>query len=308
MKHLDPLYGEYEFDGVFRDLIQHDAVQRLKHVSMHGAGSLVVPELATPRYDHALGVAILVREYGSGEREQLAGLLHDVFTPSFAGALTLLGRDLAGAREELLGDGIGAVLADHGFDPDTVFDTEPFGVLTRAPPDIGADQLDHVCRDLVALEELEREDIRDLVAGLRVIDGRLVADSVDAANELLDASIAHAEQVRFRPELEAARVAMADLLDRALEEDIIEEQDLFARDDTVLEAIEDSRLADDLTAINPSMDVVNGGRRVPRHLTMVDPPVQDPYTRLSDIDPSAGDRLDGFQEETADEAGYGTPF
>jgi len=80
----DALYGEFEIDGVLEELIQSAPVQRLKGIHQAGAGYLVNRQWDITRYEHSLGVMLLIRRYGGSLEEQIAGLLHDVSHTAFS--------------------------------------------------------------------------------------------------------------------------------------------------------------------------------------------------------------------------------
>lgn len=76
-KEITTLYGTYTLDEpVLCELIESQAVQRLKKINHYGVRAYVIPEHYN-RYDHSIGVMLLVRRYGGGLYEQIAALLHD---------------------------------------------------------------------------------------------------------------------------------------------------------------------------------------------------------------------------------------
>lgn len=75
-KIKDFIYGEFEIDDVLVDLINCDAVQRLKNIHQVGATYLVKEDLDVTRYEHSVGVMLLIRLLGGSLEEQIAGLLH----------------------------------------------------------------------------------------------------------------------------------------------------------------------------------------------------------------------------------------
>lgn len=80
----DEIYGEYEVEAVLQDLIQSKPVQRLKGIHQGGASYLVNPKWNVTRYEHSMGVMLLIRRLGGSIEEQIAGLLHDVSHTAFS--------------------------------------------------------------------------------------------------------------------------------------------------------------------------------------------------------------------------------
>src|SRR5690242_7788429 len=76
---LQTIYGTFEIqEPVIIDLLESQAMQRLKKINQHGINDVVNPEYAFSRYDHSVGVFILTRMFGGSLEEQVAALLHDV--------------------------------------------------------------------------------------------------------------------------------------------------------------------------------------------------------------------------------------
>ncbi|WP_236671967.1 HD domain-containing protein [Enterococcus sp. BWB1-3] len=85
MKISDELYGEYELkDQVLIDLIQSKELQRLKEIHMAGPAYLLNPVWNETRYEHSIGVMLLIKKLGGSLEEQIAGLLHDVSHTAFS--------------------------------------------------------------------------------------------------------------------------------------------------------------------------------------------------------------------------------
>lgn len=80
----DPLYGEFEINGLLEDLIVSKPVQRLKGIHQAGAGFLVNSRWTISRFEHSVGVMLLIRQFGGSLQEQVAGLLHDVSHTAFS--------------------------------------------------------------------------------------------------------------------------------------------------------------------------------------------------------------------------------
>ena len=73
----DYLYGDYIVEEVIEELINTKEVQRLKNIHQGGASYLVNPNWNVSRYEHSIGVMLLIRLMGGDIEEQIAGLLHD---------------------------------------------------------------------------------------------------------------------------------------------------------------------------------------------------------------------------------------
>ncbi len=77
---LQTLYGDYEVvEPVIQELLVTSAVQRLHHIQQYGVEHYVRKKmLPYSRYEHSVGVMVLLKRFGASVQEQVAGLLHDV--------------------------------------------------------------------------------------------------------------------------------------------------------------------------------------------------------------------------------------
>ena len=81
---LDSIYGEHIVEGVLEELIVSKPVQRLKGIHQGGASYLVNEKWDVTRFDHSIGVMLLIKALGGSLEEQIAGLLHDVSYTAFS--------------------------------------------------------------------------------------------------------------------------------------------------------------------------------------------------------------------------------
>lgn len=76
---LTTLYGDFTIaEPVLIELLQDPYMQRLKHIRQYGTNYYTIKKQDFNRFDHSVGVFVLLRKYGASLNEQIAGLLHDV--------------------------------------------------------------------------------------------------------------------------------------------------------------------------------------------------------------------------------------
>ncbi|AIE78503.1 Deoxyguanosinetriphosphate triphosphohydrolase [Bacillus cereus] len=80
----DVLYREFEVDQIVEELIVSKSVQRLKGMHQNGASYLINGKWNVTRFDHSVGVMLLIKKLGGSVEEQIAGLLHDVSHTAFS--------------------------------------------------------------------------------------------------------------------------------------------------------------------------------------------------------------------------------
>src|ERR1700678_3028959 len=87
MRWHDRVYGRMTVeDAGILDLIGCPTFQRLKGVRQAGPSSLAFPFKDVTRFEHSLGVFVLLRRLRASRREQVAGLLHDISHTAFSHA------------------------------------------------------------------------------------------------------------------------------------------------------------------------------------------------------------------------------
>src|SRR5712691_11186943 len=81
----DQVLGTHRIsESVLIDLLQSSAITRLQGIHQSGGTYLVRAGRGTSRYDHVVGVMILIRQLGGSLEEQVAGLIHDVSHTAFS--------------------------------------------------------------------------------------------------------------------------------------------------------------------------------------------------------------------------------
>ena len=81
----DRVYGKVKIESpVLLELIKSKSLQRLKGISQFGIPDEFYYLKNFSRYEHSIGVMILLKQLGASEKEQIAGLLHDVSHTAFS--------------------------------------------------------------------------------------------------------------------------------------------------------------------------------------------------------------------------------
>ncbi len=88
MQWQDRVYGDstIEDPGIL-ELIDCPTFQRLKGVRQAGPSALAFRFKDVTRFEHSLGVFLLLRRLGADRRAQVAGLLHDISHTAFSHAV-----------------------------------------------------------------------------------------------------------------------------------------------------------------------------------------------------------------------------
>src|SRR5690606_35986892 len=183
----DIFYGNFELEDILSDLIRSEPVQRLKNIHQGGAIFLVSPNVAHSRYEHSIGVMLLVRKLGGNLEEQIASLLHDVSHTAFSHVIDYVLRDQGeNYHEQIFGEVVAnstipAILAKHGFST-ALLEDPSYSLLEMPLPSLCADRIDYTIRDLYHVGLIDLAEIHDFIDELGVQDGKIGVKSEKAAS------------------------------------------------------------------------------------------------------------------------------
>jgi len=77
--HIDKIYGKHEIkNSLTLRILKTPKVQRLKKVNQYGALKYVTQKMTTSRFEHGLGVYVLLNKFWANREEQTAGPIHDI--------------------------------------------------------------------------------------------------------------------------------------------------------------------------------------------------------------------------------------
>lgn len=181
----DELYGKYEVEAVLSALIESPEVQRLKDVHMAGAAYLVNPLWNETRYEHSIGVMLLIRCLGGSLEEQIAGLLHDISHTAFSHLIDqVLGNDKEDFHEEIKGkwlqdSSIPTILSSFGYDyQQLLLDDSKWSILEQSAPDLCADRIDYTLRESHRYFAVPLAEIHGFIDSICINKGKMVLNDV----------------------------------------------------------------------------------------------------------------------------------
>jgi hypothetical protein len=178
-------------DPVLIALINSRAMQRLKGVLQHGISALVHVTAPVSRFEHSVGVMLLVRRLGGSLDEQIAALLHDVSHTAFSHVIDYVfdGHDDQSYHDRVKADyvattGLPDILARYGCDWRAVLDENRYSLLEQPAPALCADRLDYFLRDSLDLGLSTPDTTQHVLDHLAVWEDRIVTDDVGVARWL----------------------------------------------------------------------------------------------------------------------------
>lgn len=313
----DRVYGDIEISSkVLEELIASRPLQRLKGIAQHGVPDEYYSVNGFSRYDHCVGVMLLLYKLGATEEEQIAGLLHDVSHTAFSHMIDWVVGDGAVEdfqdsqhQEYVLASEIPDILSKHGYSAQRMVDYHHFGLLERDLPDLCADRVDY------SLRELPADVIAQCEPQLTVRDGRIVFKTKEAAHIFATHFLELQHTVWAGAETSARCRVFADILRLAVRKNVVTMDDFWQNDAAIvakLWAADDARIHRALEMLRkPSIVEQLGSEHVTlnyKKFRHVDPLFVDGETlvRLSDADSAFAKELE--QARVANAAGISVPF
>ncbi|MCL5433036.1 MAG: HD domain-containing protein [Patescibacteria group bacterium] len=239
IKINDQIYGNFVVDSrVLIELIKSEPLQRLKKINQMGMPSKYYHLKSYSRFDHSIGVLLLLKKLNASEEEQVAGLLHDISHTAFSHVVDWVVGD--GHKEEFQNDQherflikseVSKILKKYGYDPKQVSDHKRYKLLEQEIPNPCADRIDY------ALREFSLKNRKHCVKNLTVEQKRIVFKNRESA--LIFAKNYLKRQFVHWGGYEA--VSRYEILSRALklalDKKIIEFSDLWEYDDFIIKKL-----------------------------------------------------------------------
>lgn len=190
MNHYDIIWGEQTItDPQILKIIKHPALQRLKNIWVSTYGYLFDLKRNSTRFEHSVGVYLLLKHFNASKEEQIAGLVHDishtalshVSTYAFQGKYS--GTEFHELQQKRFFEdsGLAKLLEKLGFNPNDLLHEDHHTLLENELPDICADRLDYALRDGMHLQILSRQQVETILKGLKVHKDEFVFKNIESA-------------------------------------------------------------------------------------------------------------------------------
>ena len=242
----DIIYGveEIKEKGLI-ELINSRPIQRLKGVSQFGMPDEYYHKQGFSRYEHSMGVLILLRRLGAGLEEQVAGLLHDVSHTAFSHVIDWVMGDSSKEDyqdktlpEVLKKTELKNILDKNRLDYKKIADLKKFSLLEQPAPSLCADRVDYTLREIALLHNLG--DAKKISGNLMNFRGRIIFSSIEQAKIFSRYYINFNREHWGGNEAKARFYILANTLKRAINQKVISLDDLMQTDKEVLNILEKS--------------------------------------------------------------------
>lgn len=181
MIYDDRLYGKVKItEPVILDLIKSKTIQRLKDIEQGGytplytnPRKLPLKQLMHKRFEHSLGVFILLKKFEAPLTEQIAGLIHDISHGVFSHSSdAFFGRSATQDHGDKIFNiffkksGLPKILKKYGYQPNYFLNKKHFPILEKDLPDLCADRIDYILMTALRFEEMTKKELSYFLTNL----------------------------------------------------------------------------------------------------------------------------------------------
>ena len=150
------IYGRFIItEPVLIKLIKSPILKRLKGIGQNGAYDF---HHTSPghfsRYEHSIGVMLLLRKFDASLEEQIAGLLHDVSHTAFSHVADFVfnSQITADYQDKKMTQafeiqGINKFLREYKINPKRILNRKNFSLLEQELPNLCADRIDYTLQE-----------------------------------------------------------------------------------------------------------------------------------------------------------------
>lgn len=313
MEYTDRIYGATDItEPIIQEIIASEPMQRLKKVNQYGASFYRFSHLTTNRFEHCVGVYLLLRKFNATLEEQIAGLLHDVPHTAFSHVVDFVfgGSEVGTFHEEfhkevIMDSELPAIFAKYNIPLDTILDKHKFHLLERDLPDLCMDRIDYFYRDLVTDNMMDLTAANTLLDKMVRFEDTIVFEDQAAARQFADQFRRGDEQLWGHPLQAALYHLFAEALKTALFENIITFKDLFSIDEVVYKKLAQAKhplITKNLNLVKQIKVVEDPAKYdfyIRTKIRMVDPYVlvDGELVRLSHLDTEFNDIQEAYREK-----------
>ena len=207
--NLETIYGNFEInDPVIIELLSHPMMLRLKNIRQYGVNYYVIKPETYHRYEHSVGVYLLLKKYGASLKEQVAGLLHDVSHTVFShvGEWIFDHKDGLSSYQDdnhdsfLKATGFAEILEKHGFTLASInHKHNNFSLLEQDLPDLCLDRIEYNLQGGLRENLITKDDFDAILNSLKFKDDKWYFTDIENAKKFALISLYHTEKIWGSP-------------------------------------------------------------------------------------------------------------
>lgn len=265
----DKIYGTFTLkDVLVEELTNSPSFQRLKGVYQNSlpprylGTTLREFTKAVTRFDHCIGVFLLLRKLGATYEEQIAGLLHDVSHMAFSHAYDWIMEDYQKSDDHVYSQDarhvdfvkstdLYEILKKHNLDADKIIHHTDFKLLDSDVPELCADRIDYFLR------EFDKSEASQFISSLTVYKNQIIFREGRLALEFAKSFLARNRENWASYESASRFHILARTMRYAMKKGYVVSSDFVNTDDFVLskiESVDDEFIKSNLAIL--SMDTI----------------------------------------------------
>lgn len=240
-----------DFPVFIKELINTPEFKRLSNVGMNcGCEYTSFPIFSKgkdyTRYEHSIGVALIIWHFTKDIKQSIAGLLHDISSPVFAHVIDFLNGDhetqesTEEKTEEIIANSmdIQEILKKYNLSTKDVYDYHMYPIADNDSPLLSADRLEYTLGNAFyygfkSMEEI-KEMYEDLVLSINEFgESEISFSTLDKAIEFTSVSIENSKVYSSNVDRFAMQY-LADLLKLAVSKRVISMKDLYTVENQVI--------------------------------------------------------------------------
>ena len=236
----DLVYSKFQITSPFAlEIIQCELFQNLKNISQFGLPDKYYHLDGYSRYEHSIGVYILLDKLEASEEEKIAGLLHDISHTAFSHLVDWvigdhLKEDFQDKRHSavLNSPELSSIISKFGYKPEAFAEYETYTLLEQPTPFLCADRIDYVFR------ESDPEIARRCLPALTTNNGLIVFEDPHAALIFAENFLDKQSNHWAGYEGITRYTLFSNLLKLALDDGVITKEDFFGSEQEILATLE----------------------------------------------------------------------
>lgn len=248
MKYQDKVFGEVSIsEPIILDLMSSPSLLRLKGVDNAGYfDPCWFPGTGFSRFEHSVGVYLLLNKYKAPLEEQIAGLIHDVSHTAFSHCVdyTLApGMEKEQHFQDSVFDDfvrhseIPSLLKKYKVDLEYILNEDNFPLKEKPLPDLCADRIDYSLRTAIGFKDIAQEDVERFLESLLADNKSWVFKDFESAKKFAELFFKMNKDYFSGLPSAVMLKAAGECLKYALSENYITKEDLYTVDKKVLEKI-----------------------------------------------------------------------
>jgi uncharacterized protein len=284
MEIYDNVYGIERINKkILVELIRSDSLQRLKDISQLGMPDEYSNVKGFSRYEHSVGVMILLKRLGAKLEEQVAGLLHDVSHTPFSHVIDwVLGDPTKEDYQDkiyekfLRSSEIPSILIKHNLDVNFISNYHNFGLLEKDAPSLCADRIDYTLR------QMDRQKEGNLVK--KISDNLFVKENQIVFKDETFAKLFGQEYMNLQvkqwagDEMRSRYYILSEILKKAFKENLISLKHLNGTEKPILKILNESKddfILNNLNLLKKGFKVISdeNGIELKKKFRYIDPEV-----------------------------------